>query len=128
MLILRIVEKSQAISAPDRTVRQPLRNVGRRKPLQQEDLLADRIGNEGAAAERARWLAELAFAVDRAQRLARTLSASQSDPAEAIELGKRLEAIRTEVEELRRGSRILLRREIDPRWTGLVPWNRRKPD
>lgn len=128
MLILRIVEKSQAISAPDRTIRQPPRNVPGLSPSKREDLLADRLGNQQAAAERARWLAELAYAIDRAQRLARTLSASQSDPIEAIELGKRLEAIRTEVEELQRGSRALLRREIDPRWTGLVPWNRRRPE
>lgn len=90
--------------------------------------MADRDGKQGAAAERARWLAELAHAIDRAQRLARTLAVSQADPAEAIELGKRLEAIRHEVEELQRGSRMLLRREIDPRWTGLVPWNRRRPE
>ena len=90
--------------------------------------MADRAENQEAAAQRARWLAELAHAIDRAQRLARTLSVSQHDPSEAIELDKRLEAIRTEVDELQRGSRMLLRREIDPRWTGLVPWNRRRPD
>lgn len=90
--------------------------------------MADRAENQEAAAQRARWLAELAHAVDRAQRLARTLSVAQHDPSEAIELDKRLEAIRSEIEELQRGSRRLLRREIDPKWTGLIPWNRRRSD
>ena len=93
--------------------------------------MADRLENQAAqeaAVQRARWLAELAFAIDRAQRLARTLSVSEHDGAEAIELNRRLEQVRLEVDELRRGSRLLLRREIDPRWMGLLPWNRRRPD
>ena len=91
--------------------------------------MTDRLGNQAAAAaERARWLAQLAFAIERAQRLTRTLSASQRDEPEAIELDRRLEAARLEVEELRRGSRLLLRREVDPRWMGLLPWDRRSPD
>lgn len=81
-----------------------------------------------AAVKRARWLAELAFAVDRAQRLARKLSVSEQDGAEAVELNRRLEQVRLEIDELRRGSRPQLRREIDPRWMGLVPWDRRQPD
>ena len=91
-------------------------------------MLADRSGNQAAAAERARWLAELAQAIDRAQRLARTLARSERDAAEANELKGRLEAIRIEVEELRRGHRLILRREIDPKWTGLLPWNRRREE
>lgn len=83
---------------------------------------------EAAAIARARWLAELAFAIDRAQRLARKLAVSERDGAEAMELDRHLEAVRLEVDELRRGTRLLLRREIDPKWMGLVPWNRRSPD
>ena len=93
--------------------------------------MADRLEKQAAqeaAVQRARWLAELAFAIDRAQRMARSLAASEQDGAEAIELDRRLEQVRIEVEELRRGSRLLLRREIDPRWMGFLPWNRRQPD
>lgn len=97
--------------------------------LWREDMLADRA-NETAvqtAARRARWLAELAQEIDQAQRLARRLSKEKVDAGELAALGRRLEAVRQEVEELRRGSRLLLRREIDPKWMGLVPWDRRGP-
>ena len=92
------------------------------------DQAANQAAAQAAAVERARWLAELAFAIDRAQRLARTLAVTERDGAEAVDLSQRLEQLRLEVDELRRGRRLLLRREVDPRWMGLLPWNRRQPD
>ena len=82
--------------------------------------------DQRAAAERARWLAELAQAIRRAQRLTRSLAASHGESVEVLQLRVRLEAVELEVEEVRRGSRHLCRRQIDPKWTGLVPWNRRR--
>ncbi len=89
-------------------------------------MLVGLIDNHAAAAEQARWLAELAQAIDRSQRLARTLAAAEPDSIEALELHGRLDAIGREVEALRRGSREILRRKIDPMWIGLLPWNRRR--
>ena len=85
-----------------------------------------RSGDQETAAERARWLAELAEAIDGAKRLGRTLAASESADPEAREIFGRLEAVGLEVEALRRGSRNNLRRGINPKWTSLVPWNRRR--
>ena len=86
----------------------------------------ERSGDQTTAAERARWLAELAEAIDGAKRLARTIAASDRAAAEARELFSRLEAVEIEVEALRRGGRNNMRRQIDPKWTSLVPWNRRR--
>lgn len=88
----------------------------------------DSDGKEAAAVQQARWLAELAQAIGQAQRLARTLESSERDGAEAVAINQRLEAVRLEVDALRRASREVLRRPIDPFWTGFVPWNRRRAD
>lgn len=81
----------------------------------------NRLGERPAAGERGRWLAELAQAVDQAQRLARTLSVAQGTCAEAEDLYGRLEAIRIEVEDLRRGGWGARPTRIDPLWTNLFP-------
>ena len=95
-------------------------------------MLADRPDDHAAAqtaaVERARWLAQLAHEIEQAQRLARRLAKAQPDGGEALVLHEQLEAVRREVDEIRRGTRLLLRREIDPKWMGLVPWDRRRPD
>jgi hypothetical protein len=83
-------------------------------------------GKWSAAAERSRWLAELAEAVDQAQRLARALSTAGSDGAQAKELFHRLESVRVEVDSLRRGAWVKRSTEIDPFLTNLFPWNRRQ--
>ena len=54
-----------------------------------------------AAAVRARWMAELAAAVDDAQRVAWRLAAEARTSQEARALYGRLEAVRLELEELR---------------------------
>lgn len=88
----------------------------------------DKSGGRTVAAERSRWLAELAQAVDQAQRLARTLSASESNGSQAKELFGRLESVRIEVDALRRGTWVTRSIEIDPLRTNLFPWNRRRKD
>ena len=77
------------------------------------------------AVERSRWLAELAEAVDEAQRLARKMGVSEGDCASAKKLFERLETVRIEIEALRRGSWDRRSIETDPSWINLFPWNRR---
>jgi hypothetical protein len=77
----------------------------------------DRSGDRAAAADRARWLAELAEAVDHAQRW--SLSASAAGIPEVKHLYRRLDALRVEIEDLRRGRRGVPPNEIDPLWTNL---------
>ena len=88
----------------------------------------DSNGKQLAAVRQARWLAELAQAIDQAQRLARSLESSGRGGAEALAIIKRLETVRLEVDTLRRASRESLRRPIDPFWTGFALWNRRRAD
>ena len=78
------------------------------------------------AAERSQWLAEIAQAVDEAQRLTKRLGASAADSAAAKEIYDSLEAIRIEVDSLRRGGWVVRRGDIDPNRTHLFPWNRRQ--
>lgn len=82
-------------------------------------------GDRSDAVERSRWLAELAEAIDQAQRLARKMGVSEGDSATAKELFERLETVRIEIEALRRGSWDRRSIETDPSWTNLFPWNRR---
>jgi hypothetical protein len=65
-----------------------------------------------SAASRAKWLAELAIAIDEAQRLAWRVGVTEAKSSEALELYVRLEAARVEVEALRRAARP----------AGLSPW------
>lgn len=84
-------------------------------------------GDRTGAAERARWLAELAQAVDQAQQLAWSLSVSQANSAEVEGLYRRLEAVRIEIESLRRGNWQTGPADPDPLWTNFLGWNGR-PD
>lgn len=86
----------------------------------------NRLGEGAAAAERSRWLAELAQAVDQAQRLARTVGDSESNAAQAKELFGRLESVRIEVEALRRATGVTRSVDFDPMRTNLFLWNRRQ--
>ena len=85
----------------------------------------DRSVDRAVAADRARWLAELAQAVDQAQRW--SLGASAAGFPEIKDLYRRLDAIRIEVEDLRRGRRGVPLSEIDPLWTNLFAFGRPKP-
>lgn len=77
----------------------------------------DRSGERAAATDRTRWLAELAEAVDRAQRW--SLRASAAGLPGVRGLYRRLDALRIEIEDLRRGRRGVSPNEINPLWTNL---------
>jgi hypothetical protein len=68
------------------------------------------------ALERARWLDELIRAITEAQRLAWRLGVAEGDCDDARELYGRLEAVRDELELLRLGEWVAVRKEIDPIW------------
>ena len=75
-----------------------------------------RGSSEISAAERARWLADLALAIDQAQKLVWRLGVSEGDNAEAKDLYERLESARAEVESLRLGGFAGANRQPDPEW------------
>ena len=66
------------------------------------------------ALQRSRWLDELTDAISEAQRVAWSIGASGCE--EARQLYARLEAVRGDVESLRFGSWVVVRKEIDPKW------------
>jgi hypothetical protein len=68
------------------------------------------------ALERARWLDELTAAIAQAQKLAWSLGVAESDCDEARQLYASLEAVRGEVESLRFGGWVAVRKEVDPDW------------
>jgi hypothetical protein len=65
-------------------------------------------------ADRARWLAELAQALDEAQRLFRQLDVRTIPRADAFELFMRIEAARLEVQSLRLSRSLRERAEMSP--------------
>ena len=65
-------------------------------------------------ADRARWLAELAEALDDAQRLFRELEWTSITRADAFELYMRIEAARLEVQSLRLSRSLRPRSELSP--------------
>jgi hypothetical protein len=75
-----------------------------------------RAPNQAVALERARWLTELADAIDQAQKLAWRLGVAEGDSEEARTLYARLEAVRAEVDSLRFGGWVEVRRPIDLTW------------
>ena len=72
--------------------------------------------DQKVALERARWLDELNHAISQAQRIAWSLGVAECDCEEARQLYGRLEAVRAEVESLRFGDWVAVRKEIDPKW------------
>jgi hypothetical protein len=66
--------------------------------------------------ERARWLTELSQAIAQAQKLSWSLGVLEGDCEEARELYARLEFVRGEVDSLRFGEWVDVRKEIDPNW------------
>ena len=67
------------------------------------------------AVKRARWLAELAAALDQADKLARTLCDQRGDSMKAILLRDHIGTLRSEVDLLQKG-RQAAAGEIDPIW------------
>lgn len=84
--------------------------------------------SERSAASRAQWLAELALAIQEAQRLAWMLSAHSGHSAEGKELHARIEAARLEIDSLRRGRLAPPREGNDPFRTSFQPWSPAAPD
>ena len=81
---------------------------------------ADRANAVG----RAKWLAELADALEQAQKLAWALGVSRGNSREAKALYGRLEEARSEVEALRRGRLRSFQADLDPLWPSLLPRGR----
>lgn len=77
--------------------------------------------NPTAAMERSRWLAELALALDQARHLATQLGLARGGSRDIEELCARLDVLRSELEALRRVHRSVPGREVDPRWSNLLP-------
>jgi len=70
--------------------------------------------------DRARWLAELARAIDEAQQLVWRLALLRGDSVSSSEIYGRLEAARDEVQRLQRSGRQQTRLRLDHDWTELV--------
>lgn len=81
------------------------------------------VPNEISAAERARWLAELADALDDARQVTKQLGAAEGR-IEAVELYARIEAVRLEVQAMRLSRSTEWDRNFDPEWTKNIPWKR----
>ena len=84
-----------------------------------------RASIQTSATERARWLAELASALDEAQKVAWRLGVSEGDSAEAKDLYGRIETTRAEVDRLRLNGFRRIREESAPDWTGIALWDRK---
>jgi acyl-CoA reductase-like NAD-dependent aldehyde dehydrogenase len=80
-----------------------------------------------STATRARWLAELAEAIEEAQELVIRLAAAEGRRAEALDLSVRLGAARAEVQSLRRNRITDAAGHIDPDWSKQLPWERALP-
>ena len=121
-IITRIPEESQTNSAPERTESERSGNIpsirSRRQPGGQCALI--KRPNRWTAEEKARWLAELADAIDDAQQIVWRISASGGNRARASTLYGQLEAAREEVERLRRGAARAVRLEGDAKWSDLL--------
>jgi hypothetical protein len=74
--------------------------------------------------EEARWLAKLAEAVAQAQKVVWQIGVSEGDSAEAKDLYVRLEAVRAEVEALRRGPAAAPKQETRSYWSHLLAHDR----
>jgi hypothetical protein len=85
-----------------------------------------RVPIETAAAERARWLAELAQTLDQAQQLISELGSVRGSSSAALDLSARVEAARAEVRSLR--IRIAdLSGQSRREWSKNIPWHRSPP-
>ena len=80
------------------------------------------VPTEVPAADRARWLAEVADALEQAHRLLFELELTADSAADALELNVRIEAARLEVQSLRLSRSISPRTPPDPNWTNLPAW------
>jgi hypothetical protein len=79
-----------------------------------------------SAAERARWLAELAEALEHAQRLVWNLGSVGAPSPELMELYGRLDAVQAEVQMMRFKREALPNHDLDTLWPG-IPSRRSNP-
>jgi hypothetical protein len=81
-----------------------------------------------SAAERARWLAELAQVLQEAQGLASRLAVARGRKSEALDVCARLEAAYAEVQSLQRSRTSESSESIDLNWSKQLPWDRALPE
>ena len=82
---------------------------------------------EVAAVDRAKWLAELADALEEAQKLTWRIGSTDGERSEAMELYGRLESARAEARSLQFGGFKAAQPQQNPNWTELLPWTQREP-
>lgn len=80
------------------------------------------VPTEVPAADRARWLAEVADALEQAHRLLFELDLENDATADALDLYVRIEAARLEVQSLRLSRTVAPRNPADPNWTNSPAW------
>jgi hypothetical protein len=80
------------------------------------------VPTEVPAPDRARWLAEVADALDQAHRLLVELDVQNDATADALELHLRIEAARLEVQSLRLSRSVAPRRRSEPNWINQSAW------
>jgi hypothetical protein len=81
-----------------------------------------RVPNEGAAAARARWLAELAEALEEARQVMKQLGAA-AGRIEMVELYNRIDALALDVETMRRMRSARSPEHVRPEWSKNIPWS-----
>lgn len=79
------------------------------------------VPTEAPAAVRARWLADLSDALERAQRLLTELDSADAG-TELLDLRARIDAARLEIQSLRLIRSGIPREEVDPNWSGFIAW------
>jgi hypothetical protein len=116
------VEKSQTISAPERTSQDgTFTNFGYTvKSLQGKDVCS--VPAEVPPAERARWLGELSEALNEAHRLLCRIDFRGNERSEALELYLRIEAARLEVQSLQLSRSLQPRQQSHREWANSPPW------
>jgi hypothetical protein len=87
-----------------------------------------RVPIDVSAAERARWLAELAQVLQDAQELVSRLAVARGRKSEALDVCARLEAAYAEVQSLRRSRTSESVANIDSNWSKHLPWDRALPE
>jgi hypothetical protein len=80
------------------------------------------VPTEVPSAHRARWLAEVADALDQAHQLLCELDLDSDAAPDALELRGRIEAARLQVQALRQSRPAAPPAEAGPEWSNLVPW------
>lgn len=81
-----------------------------------------RMPNEGSAAARARWLAEVAAALDDARQVIKQLGALTSG-IEFVELYDQIDSLAVDIEMTRRMRSSPAGRHFDPEWSNNIPWS-----